>query len=82
MADLHPGRTRRFKSVNFSLTCRLGPLPAARKYVDGDGMYVRKDKGDMILCEYTCKPGQTDKVSYIRLCVGAGNFNKQNPTTD
>ncbi|SGY19815.1 BQ5605_C017g08328 [Microbotryum silenes-dioicae] len=54
----------------------------ARKYLDADGMYVRNDKGDMSLCEYTCKHEQTDNVPYNRLRVGAGNFNEQNPTTD
>ncbi|SGY20226.1 BQ5605_C017g08538 [Microbotryum silenes-dioicae] len=32
------------------------------QYLDADGMYVRNDKGDMSLCEYTCKHDQTDNV--------------------
>ncbi|SGY57683.1 BQ5605_C006g04298 [Microbotryum silenes-dioicae] len=39
-------------------------LVRAKKYIDADGMYARKDKGNMGLRDYTCKRGQIDKIYY------------------
>ncbi|KDE05155.1 hypothetical protein, variant [Microbotryum lychnidis-dioicae p1A1 Lamole] len=38
----------------------------ARKYIDADGMYARKDKGNMGLRDYTCKRGQIEDFSVVR----------------
>ncbi|SGY55021.1 BQ5605_C006g03950 [Microbotryum silenes-dioicae] len=48
---------------------KLGPsLVRAKKYIDADGMYAQKDKGNMGLRDYTCKRGQIEKIYYNWVC--------------